>query len=82
VKYFTVLIAVCLLACDHPKIGDTWVWQADNGPFGDCQKSTVRHTYRVLDVKKGWVKSIDENGHVECDTESWFMTGATRTKRE
>jgi hypothetical protein len=78
----SLIIVVCfatwLLTPPAVRVGQVWRYQTDRSPFPDCQDGYITHTYKVLEVKRGWVKSVDETGRVSCDRTDWFVTGAKK----
>ena len=83
----TFLVSL-LIPVPHVKVGEIWQYTVDptyhheNSPFKDCQQSysteSQVYTYRVLEVKKGWVKWVDEHGDERCSPERWFLIGSKK----
>jgi hypothetical protein len=74
---------------DNPVVhqGETWVFETgirpSDSPFTGCEKvdgGYFANYYSVLEVKKGWVKYVDESGQTHCSTISYFTAGAHKTK--
>jgi hypothetical protein len=82
IKLVPILLALsCLFVTgcfghDFPKPGEIWLYcQHQENPF----KDKVCETYKVLDVKEGYVQ-FQEIGsdRVESSKISWFVIGSTK----